>query len=59
MPGMCQPVHEGGLGFDFRLGKALPNKWAKVRLYAVTIVSLLGMLDDARLDIYCKTQRKL
>ena len=27
MPGLCRPVSEGGLGFDMRLGMAIPDKW--------------------------------
>ncbi|KAL6754518.1 starch branching enzyme [Haematococcus lacustris] len=27
MPSLCRPVQEGGLGFDYRLGMAIPDKW--------------------------------
>jgi hypothetical protein len=30
MPGLCRPVSEGGLGFDMRLGMAIPDKWIEV-----------------------------
>jgi 1,4-alpha-glucan branching enzyme len=30
MPGMCRPVSEGGIGFDFRLGMAVPDMWIKL-----------------------------
>lgn len=30
MPGLCRPVKEGGGGFDYRLGMAIPDKWIKV-----------------------------
>lgn len=30
MPAMCRPVSEGGLGFDYRLGMAIPDKWIKI-----------------------------
>ncbi|KDR15603.1 1,4-alpha-glucan-branching enzyme [Zootermopsis nevadensis] len=30
MPGMCRPVSEGGLGFDYRLGMAIPDNWIKL-----------------------------
>ena len=30
MPGLCRPVAEGGLGFDYRLGMAIPDKWIEV-----------------------------
>lgn len=30
MPGICRPVHEGGVGFDFRLGMGIPDNWIKL-----------------------------
>lgn len=30
MPGLCRPVSEGGLGFDFRLGMGIPDYWIKI-----------------------------
>lgn len=30
MPGMCRPVSEGGIGFDYRLGMGLPDYWIKL-----------------------------
>lgn len=27
MPTLCRPVSEGGIGFDFRLAMAIPDKW--------------------------------
>ncbi|MEQ9050604.1 MAG: alpha-amylase family glycosyl hydrolase, partial [Marinoscillum sp.] len=30
MPGLCRPVSEGGMGFDFRLGMGIPDYWIKV-----------------------------
>ncbi|WKV10565.1 alpha amylase C-terminal domain-containing protein [Marivirga harenae] len=29
MPGMCQPIEAGGLGFDYRLGMGIPDNWIK------------------------------
>lgn len=29
MPGTCQAIEEGGLGFDFRLGMGIPDNWIK------------------------------
>lgn len=29
-PAMCRPVDEGGLGFNARLGMAIPDKWIKI-----------------------------
>jgi 1,4-alpha-glucan branching enzyme len=33
MPGLCRPIDEGGLGFDYRLGMAIPDKWIEVSEY--------------------------
>lgn len=30
MPLLCRPVDEGGLGFDYRLGMAIPDMWIKL-----------------------------
>ncbi|XP_063971944.1 1,4-alpha-glucan-branching enzyme [Diachasmimorpha longicaudata] len=30
MPAMCRPVDEGGIGFDYRLAMAIPDKWIKL-----------------------------
>ena len=30
MPGMCVPVDEGGIGFDYRLGMGIPDMWIKL-----------------------------
>uniref|UniRef100_A0A671P682 1,4-alpha-glucan branching enzyme n=1 Tax=Sinocyclocheilus anshuiensis TaxID=1608454 RepID=A0A671P682_9TELE len=30
MPGLCRPIEEGGLGFDYRLTMAVPDKWIQV-----------------------------
>jgi 1,4-alpha-glucan branching enzyme len=30
MPGLCRPVWEGGVGFDYRLGMAIPDKWIQL-----------------------------
>ncbi|ORY00939.1 glycogen branching enzyme [Basidiobolus meristosporus CBS 931.73] len=30
MPGLCRPVQEGGVGFDYRLGMAVPDMWIKL-----------------------------
>ncbi|KAL9238097.1 hypothetical protein vseg_012568 [Gypsophila vaccaria] len=27
MPGLCRPVSEGGVGFEYRLAMAIPDKW--------------------------------
>jgi len=30
MPGLCRPVEEGGVGFDYRLAMAVPDMWIKL-----------------------------
>uniref|UniRef100_A0A1D1Y9U8 1,4-alpha-glucan branching enzyme n=1 Tax=Anthurium amnicola TaxID=1678845 RepID=A0A1D1Y9U8_9ARAE len=30
MPGICRPVEEGGIGFDYRLAMAVPDMWIKL-----------------------------
>ena len=29
MPGMCLPIEDGGIGFDYRLAMGLPDMWVK------------------------------
>ncbi|CAG8706240.1 9375_t:CDS:2 [Gigaspora margarita] len=30
MSGLCRPVSEGGIGFDYRLAMAIPDMWIKI-----------------------------
>ena len=30
MPGMCLPVEDGGIGFDYRLNMGIPDQWIKL-----------------------------
>lgn len=30
MPTLCRPVREGGIGFDYRLAMAIPDKWIEL-----------------------------
>ncbi len=30
MPGICFPIKDGGIGFDYRLGMGLPDFWIKI-----------------------------
>ncbi len=30
MPGMCLPIEDGGIGFDYRLGMGIPDMWIKM-----------------------------
>ncbi|GGK82339.1 alpha amylase C-terminal domain-containing protein [Rufibacter glacialis] len=29
MPGLCRPIADGGIGFDYRLGMGIPDYWIK------------------------------
>lgn len=29
-PGLCRPLEEGGVGFNFRLSMAIPDMWIKL-----------------------------
>lgn len=47
MPGLCRPLQEGGLGFDYRLAMAVPDKWIQVsKPLMLTITSHLPPLCD-------------
>lgn len=30
MPGLCRPIADGGIGFDYRLGMGIPDNWIKL-----------------------------
>ncbi|KAK1207031.1 GLGB enzyme, partial [Pygoscelis papua] len=30
MPALCRPIAEGGVGFDYRLAMAIPDKWIQI-----------------------------
>lgn len=30
MPGLCRPIEDGGVGFDYRLGMGIPDNWIKL-----------------------------
>lgn len=30
MPGMCLPIKDGGIGFDYRLGMGIPDMWIRM-----------------------------
>ena len=30
MPGLCEPIGDGGIGFDYRLGMGVPDLWIKL-----------------------------
>ena len=42
MPGMCLPIREGGIGFDYRLAMGTPDMWIK----------LLKEVPDERWDMW-------
>lgn len=43
MPALCRPVSEGGIGFDYRLNMAIPDKW--IQLLKHVRDEHWGMLD--------------
>ncbi|MCK9203508.1 MAG: alpha-amylase family glycosyl hydrolase [Bacteroidales bacterium] len=63
MPGLCRPISEGGIGFDYRLGMAIPDYWIKVlkekkdeewNLYEMWDV-LTNRLPDVKTVAYCES----
>ncbi|MEQ8547048.1 MAG: alpha amylase C-terminal domain-containing protein [Cyclobacteriaceae bacterium] len=52
MPGLCRPVAEGGMGFDFRLGMGIPDFWIKLLKHKTddewNIHELWGTLTNRR-----------
>ena len=42
MPGMCIPIDDGGVGFDYRLGMAIPDYW----------IRQIEQVPDERWDIW-------
>jgi 1,4-alpha-glucan branching enzyme len=63
MPGLCRPIKEGGIGFDFRLGMALPDYWIKLLKEKKdedwNIHELWQVMNDRRPDVktvaYCES----
>jgi 1,4-alpha-glucan branching enzyme len=52
MPGICRPVEEGGLGFDYRLGMGIPDYWIKILKEKAdeewNIYEMWGVLNNRR-----------
>jgi len=52
MPGLCRPVEEGGIGFDYRLGMGIPDYWIKIlkeqKDEEWDLRQLWGMLNNRR-----------
>ena len=42
MPGMCVPIEEGGIGFDYRLSMGVPDYWVRT----------LKNVPDERMDLF-------
>lgn len=38
MPALCRGVEEGGLGFDYRLAMAIPDKWIQVKMICFYLI---------------------
>ena len=43
MPGMCLPISDGGIGFDYRLGMGLPDMWTKASQTQDEFWDIFGM----------------
>lgn len=54
MPGLCRPVAEGGVGFDYRLAMGVPDFWIKLTKdlpdEAWSVGELWGTLTNRRWD---------
>lgn len=57
MPALCRGVEEGGLGFDYRLAMAIPDKWIQVKndlllfnLHAFPISPFFSLLRNFRIQ---------
>lgn len=54
MPGLCRPVDEGGVGFDYRLAMGVPDFWIKLTKdtpdEAWSVGSIWGTLTNRRWD---------
>ncbi len=63
MPGLCRPIAEGGIGFDYRLGMGLPDYWKetleKKRDEDWSLEQLWGVMTNRRPDVktvaYCES----
>ena len=43
MPGMCLPIEDGGIGFDYRLGMGLPDMWVRASKTQDEFWDIFGM----------------
>ena len=54
MPGLARPIHEGGLGFDYRLAMGIPDYWIRLLKEEKDedwpIGEIYGMLRNRRAD---------
>jgi len=63
MPGLCRPIREGGIGFDYRLAMAIPDYWIKVLKEKKdedwNIHEMWAVMSDRRPDVktvaYCES----
>ena len=46
MPGMCLPVKDGGIGFDYRLAMGMPDYWAKTAKLSDEDWNMNGMVHE-------------
>lgn len=63
MPGLCRPIEEGGIGFDYRLGMGLPDFWKetleKKKDEDWNLEEMWGVMTNRRPDVrtiaYCES----
>lgn len=54
MPTFCIPVQDGGVGFDYRLHMAVPDKWIEFLKYVSVPVEIPSYcLTSLKLEPYC------
>jgi len=61
MPTLCRPVSEGGVGFDYRLGMAIPDKWIELLKEKKDedwdVGNIVWTLTNRRYKVRCATKK--
>lgn len=45
MPTFCIPIRDGGIGFDYRLHMAIPDKWIEIMKYVTLEISIYFVFE--------------
>ena len=56
MPGLCRPLDEGGMGFDYRLAMGIPDYW--IKLLKHTVDEQWGLQEIYHTLTDCRPQEK-